>query len=66
MPEQQYKREIEEILRLADESEQPDFTNVSYEEESSVFQYYFMKLKNILTNLEIKELMELQKPRMLS
>ena len=48
MPEQQYKREIEEILRLADESEQPDFTNVSYEEESSVFQYYFMKLKNIL------------------
>ncbi len=48
MPEQQYKREIEEILRLADESEQPDSTNVSYEEESSVFQYYFMKLKNIL------------------
>ena len=48
MPEQQYKREIEEILRLADESEDPDLVDISYDEHFSVFQYYFLKMKENL------------------
>ena len=35
MPEQQYKREIEEILRLADESEDPDLVDISYDDHLS-------------------------------
>ena len=48
MPEQQYKREIEEILRLADESEDPDLVDISYDDQFSVFQYYFLKMKENL------------------
>ena len=48
MPEQQYKREIEEILRLADESEDPDLEDISYDDQFSVFQYYFLKMKENL------------------
>lgn len=48
MPEQQYKKEIEEILRLADESEEVDSTDVGFMEEPFVFQFYLTKLKNKL------------------
>ncbi|MBS57599.1 MAG: hypothetical protein CL735_02425 [Chloroflexi bacterium] len=48
MPEQQYKREIEEILRLADESEDPDLEDISYDDQFSVLQYYFLKMKESL------------------
>ena len=47
MPEQQYKKEIEEILRLADESEKVDSTDVGFMEEPFVFQFYLKSMYHL-------------------